>query len=52
MALNTFPDNHMLYSHTKKSEAELKKLKKYRCKENNANFFLHCQEILARFSTK
>jgi hypothetical protein len=37
--------------HTEKSEDELKKLKKYRCKETNAKLYVQCQEIIERFST-
>jgi hypothetical protein len=37
--------------HTTKSEDELKKLKKYRCKEANAKLYVQCQEIVEHFST-
>jgi hypothetical protein len=36
--------------HTDKSELELKKLKKYRCKEKNAQLYVLCIEIIDRFS--
>jgi hypothetical protein len=36
--------------HTDKSELELKKLKKYRCKQKNAKLYLLCTEIIDRFS--
>jgi hypothetical protein len=38
--------------HTEKDEVELKKLKKYRCKEKNAKLYLQCEEIMGRFTTE
>jgi hypothetical protein len=38
--------------HTKKSKDELRKLKKYRCKERNAKLYLQCDEIMERFCSE
>jgi hypothetical protein len=38
--------------HTEKNEVELKKLKKYRCKEKNAKLYLQCEEIMGCFTTE
>jgi hypothetical protein len=38
--------------HTDKSEIELKKLTKYRCKVKNPQLYLFCTEIIDRFSTE
>ncbi len=38
--------------HTTKSEEELSKLKKYRCKKQNEKLYLQCEEIIERISTK
>jgi hypothetical protein len=42
----------MWCKHTEKSESELKKLTKYRCKEKNQKLYLQCKEIIARFTTE
>jgi hypothetical protein len=40
------------WKHNPKTEDELSKLKKYRCKVKNSKLFEQCEEIVGRFSSK